>query len=178
MRKFLFSILILAISIAPAFAYQSLQEIYEAAGPWGDYDKYLELDPEIEYLGDMHVSEAISVMVIGNGAIIHGRPYNISIGAFFGRLDVTGCIVIGGGYGIYYSTDASGNVFNNTVVGCSEYGISTIYQDEDYGVHVWNNIITDCFHGFYCIEYHYPEYLGYNTIYGVTGYRYAEFCVG
>ncbi|MCP4580139.1 MAG: hypothetical protein GY839_00870 [candidate division Zixibacteria bacterium] len=166
----------LLIFVVPAFAYQSLQEIYEAAEPSGEYDKFIELDPEVEYLGNLHISDPINVCLIGNGAIIHGRPYMISIGAFFGRLDVSGCIVIGGSYGIYYSTQSSGLVFNNTIVGCDQYGIATIYQDEDFGVEVWNNIIVDCYYGFYCIEEHHPVYLGYNTVYDAEVFRYAEFC--
>jgi len=168
----------LLLFMVPAFAQQSLQEIYEAAEPMGDYDKYVELDPDTEYIGDLRISAAINVCIIGNGAIIYGRPYRMSVGVFFGRLDISGCIVSGGGSGIYYSTQASGTIFNNTVVGCDQHGIATIYQDEDIGVEIWNNIIIDCHYGFYCIEEHHPSYLGYNTVYNSTLYRYAELCPG
>jgi len=175
-RMILHSALLLLLLTSPVLAYESLQALYEQAEPSGEYDRYIELDPQTEYLGDLHVSVEENVRLIGNGALIHGRPYNISIGVFFGTLDVSNCVVIGGGYGIYFSTGASGSAFANTISGCSEYGISTIYQDEQIGVEIWDNIITDCQIGFYCIELHHPEYLDYNTIYSTTSYRYAEFC--
>jgi len=178
LRTLLNAVLLLIILASPVLAYESLQALYEQTEPQGEYDRYIELDPQIEYLGDLHIAVAENVRLVGNGAIIHGRPYNISIGVFFGALDVSNCVVIGGGYGIYYSTNASGSAFNNTVTGCSEYGISTIYHNDQIGVEIWNNIVTDCFYGFYCIEDHYPACLDYNTIYNTTSFRYAEMCPG
>jgi len=175
-RTTLIIALLLLMLASPVLAYESLQALYEQAGPSGDYNRYIELDSLSEYLGDLHIAVAENVRLIGNGASIHGLPYNISIGIFFGNLDVSNCVVVGGGYGIYYSTNASGSAFNNTVTGCSEYGIATIYHNEEIGVEIWNNIITDCFYGFYCVENHYPACLDYNTVYNTTGFRYAEMC--
>lgn len=162
----------------PAFAYQSLQELYNQAGPSGVYDKYIELDPAAEYQGDLRISEAISARLVGNGALIHGAPNNMAIGVWLGRLDISGCIISGAAYGIYYTTNATGDVYNNTVTDCSQYGIAAIYTDNEAGFNVWNNIITDCYLGFYCIEEYHPLFLGYNTVYGTTSHRYAEFCPG
>lgn len=168
--------IIFTMTVSPVMAYQSLQELYELAQPQGEYDKYIELDPFTEYLGDLRVLQDESVRLIGNGAIIHGRPYNMSISVIFGRLDISGCVLVDGGYGIYYSTLSSGNIFCNTVAGCTEYGISTVYQDVTEGVNIWDNIVTDCRYGFYCVDTYHPNYLGYNTIWNITIYRYAEFC--
>jgi hypothetical protein len=177
MRAMISAVLLFALMAAsPVIAFESLQALYEQAEPYGEYDRYIELNPDIEYLGDLWVGDDINVCLIGNGAIIHGRPYFSSISVNFGRLDMSGCVLLGGGYGISYTTNSRGNIFNNTVYGCTERGISTVYQSDVPGVMVWNNIIVGGTYSFFCVEYHHPSYLEYNTVWNSTIYRYAELC--
>lgn len=170
-------IVIFSIAALPVMAYQSLQDIFDQATPYGAYDKYIELDPAIEYLGDLHITGDINTRLIGNGALIHGVNIDIAIGVHTGHADISGCVIVGGGFGIYYSFGASGNIYNNTIYGSSMYGISTIYQDTIDGVHIWDNIITNCYCGILCIEENQPSYYGYNTFWAIQVYNCAEQCL-
>jgi hypothetical protein len=170
-------IIIMMLFFLPSvYGYESLQDVYDLAGPQGEYDKFIELDPNIEYLGDLWIGQGVSVRIIGNGALIHGRPYFYSIGINFSRLDISGCVIIGGGYGISFTTDSYGDIFNNTVISCSGYGIGVVNPSNEQTTRVWDNIITDCDYGFYCSEDNPPDYLGYNTIWNCVTYRYAQLC--
>lgn len=178
MRKLIISIiLIIVVLISPAAAYQSLQALYDTAQPQNGYDKYIELDPAIEYEGDLLINSPDKICLMGNGAKIFGRPYLMSVSVVYAHLDILECTFIGGGYGIYYVLDSYGSISNNTIINCSEQGIATIYFDEDRGLEIFNNIITGSNYGFLCIENHHPSYLGFNTIWDAGTYRYAEQCL-
>lgn len=174
--KFAWSFLAIILLIVPCFAYESLQQAYNNAGPLGEYDKCVELDPEVEYSGDLSIYGDQDVCIQGNGALIHGRNYGISIGVWGSRLDVFNCVIVGGSYGIYYGTGAKGETRSNTIADCAECGIAAIYPNFQAGLEVWDNIITDCYYGLYCIEGYHPSYIGYNTVFSTSSYRYAEFC--
>jgi len=158
------------------FAYQSLQELYVQAGPYGEYDRYVELDSTVDYLGDLRILEDITVCLNGNGAVIHVDDYSIGVGVWLGDLDIHNCVLVGGNCGILFSTDASGEIRSNTVTDCQLYGIAVVYPNMQAGVTVWDNIITDSYYGLYCVEYYHPTYIGYNTVFNATMYRYAELC--
>jgi len=176
--RILFSIVIMSAFLLspPVFGYESLQELYEQAGSQGEYDKYLELDPETEYEGDLRVNGDIDVCLIGNGAVIYGIPNTVAVGVWGSHLDISGCVIVDAAYGIFYSTNSSGEIRGNTIDNCSEWGISVIYPDMQAGVTVWDNIVTNSYYGFYCVEYFHPVYLGYNTIHSTNSYRYCELC--
>jgi len=167
---------ILFMIYAPLSADQSLQEVFDLAEGSGEYDKYIELDPDQIYIGDLVVPAGLRVYLDGNGALIQGIPYNFSIYVWGSFLDISNCVVVDGYFGIYYDTLSAGSIHSNTVVGCSYSGISVIYQDMSEDVEIWDNIITDCDIGFLCLEGWHPRYVGYNTIYAMEVYRYAEFC--
>jgi len=166
------------LSTSASLAYQSLQEVYENSEGMGVYDKYLCLDPDIEYLGDLEISDGVNVRIDGNGALIFGPDDDIAINVNEASLDISHCVVVGGSCGIYFGQGSSGNIFNNTVIGGFNYGIGVSYPDMERGVYVWDNIIVDSFFGFYCVEEYHPKYLGYNTVYNSGRYRYVEFCPG
>jgi parallel beta-helix repeat protein len=167
---------LLLIAAIPAFAYESLQEVYNNAGSQGIYDKYVELDPAIEYLGDLNISGNISVRLDGNGALIHGRDNAIAIAVWGSHVDISHCVISGGAYGIYFSANSYGTIYCNTISGCVDFGITALYPNANERTEVYDNIVTDCYHGFYCMELNHPDYLGYNTIFNIQAYRYAEFC--
>jgi len=174
--KILLIISIILITGLPVFAYQSLQQIFLAADGQGSYDKYIELDPDIEYLGDLRITGGLDVYLDGNGAYIYAQNSSmIQIGVNGSKLDIQECVLIGGICGIYSVNGGSGTYKNNTITGCTDAGIKVlnpIIADS----HIYDNIITECTDGFYCVEYEHPQYLGYNTIYNMSRYRYAEFC--
>lgn len=178
MRKMMTTaVLVIITMISPAFAYQSLQGVYDAAEPGNGYDRYIELDPAIEYEGDLQINSLDKVCIKGNGAIIHGNPYMMSVYVLFAQLDISECVLVDGSYGIYYALDSYGTIRNNTIYNATEQGIAIIYPDEERGVEIYDNIITGANYGVLCLEEHHPTYLGYNTVWDVATYRYAEQCL-
>jgi len=173
-RPLLLIILTFMISL-PAYGYVSLQEVYDAAGPNGDYDKFIVLDPSVEYFGDLYISDQLMVYLNGNGALIHSCD---SMAIFVSGADLTifNCVIIGGQYGIQFWSNSSGLIFSNTVTGCDSTGIAVSFPNLDKGVEVYDNIITDCAYGFTCIEDFRPAYLDFNTVYNTSIFRYAEWC--
>ncbi|MCP4581800.1 MAG: right-handed parallel beta-helix repeat-containing protein [candidate division Zixibacteria bacterium] len=170
-------IAIILIASTPALAYQSLQILFSEAESQGGYDKYIELDPGIEYLGDLRIGSGLNVYLNGNGAKVYAQNNNlIHIGVTGSNLDIQNCILIGGLGGIYFVNEASGTIKNNSISGCIDTGIKIMYPNLGAGTYVYDNIVTDCCYGFYCVEGEHPAYLGYNTIYDAFRYRYAEFC--
>jgi hypothetical protein len=165
------------VACLPAFAYQSLQQIFLEADGQGEYDKYIELDPDIEYLGDLRIEPGFNVYLDGNGAYIYAQSGSmLQIGVRGSKLDIQNCVMIGGLCGIYSVNEGSGTFKNNTIIGCTDAGIKSLYPNSVAGCYIYDNIITDCMDGLYCVEGEHPQYIGYNTIYNVSRYRYAEFC--
>jgi len=178
MRKYwLISAILLLLMLIPEIdAEQSLQEIYIQAGGYAGYDKYIELNPDSSYVGDLYISDGVKVFIDGHGALIYGQPYYTSIHVWGSILDISHCVIYGGYNGIFFDTLSAGTINSNTVVGCNNIGISVIYQDLSEDAEIWDNIITDCRVGFLCLENWHPRYIGYNTVYGMESYRYAELC--
>lgn len=178
-QKLLAITFIFFLSIMPLLAYESLQDVYNEASGNGQYDKYIELNPDIEYLGDLRISAGHNVFLDGHGARIYAEGDNfINIGISLSTLDIQNCVIIGGLGGIYLSVQAAGTIKNVTITGCREAGIRTYAVGSANNIAIYDNIMTDCLYGFFCNEEEHPQYLGQNTIYGMVSYRYAEFCPG
>jgi len=160
-------------------AYESLQDAYNMAGrsPNGQYDKYLVLNPEIEYMGNLFITNADSVKIVGNGAIIHGGYGISSVYVIQTFIDISGCVLVDGAYGFYLANSTRGRLYNNTIFNHNEAGIyyANYYQMDS--LYIWNNVIQRCSYGFMCIEDFRPFYIGFNTIWNGEGYRYVEKCV-
>jgi hypothetical protein len=172
-------VVVLLFGVMPCLAYQSLQEVYDQAGGQDGYDKYIELDPTIEYLGDLNIAEDGKICIMGHGAKVFPQSdYNIHIGVSRSWLDIQNCVFIGGGGAVYIGLDGSGTVKNNTIVGCLNAGIRTYSIGITNDVVIYDNIIIDCYDGFFCNEEEHPDYLGYNTVFNAERYRYVEFCSG
>ena len=161
----------------PVLAYESLYEVYSNAGGNGQYDKYLELNPDIEYLGDLNVVNGVNAYIDGHGAIIHGQDSRPAICVSGANLHLQNCVIVGGYGGVYLASDCSAMLVNNTITGCFDSGVKS-YSINYSNTQYWNNIITDCYYGIYCVEYERPYYIAYNTIHNTTSYRYAEYCPG
>lgn len=173
----------LSFMLAPsAWAYVSLQQVYYNAGPGGGYDKLLELDPQEEYGGDLHISSGVTVCIHGNGAKIIGLSFSAkSIQINGSKLDIDHCILVGRNDaedGIYYDTNSYGRATNNTVTGFKNAGINTYYVQASSGMVIENNIITDCYYGYYGIEDYMPTYFAYNCVWGNRSLNHAYYCPG
>jgi len=179
MRKFfVFLIIVIFAGNSGAFGYQSLQEIFDNSGPCYGYDRYMVLDPTIEYEGDLDLWTGESVRIIGNGAKIFGNDSTNAIKVYGTGLDISGCVFIGGENALFYMMNAYGKAFNNTVIGADTCGMRTYYRSEDPGVEFYNNIIVDCYYAIGAVEYNLPGYIGYNILYSSIELDYAMYCPG
>jgi len=176
--KILSTIIFLLLFCSFAFTYQSLQEVFDNADSAAGYDKYIELDPQVEYQGDLWLFEAGAIYLDGNGAKIYGIPYLAAIGVYFSHLDVTECVFIGGMGGVYLGAEASASITNNTIINVYEAGVKTYYITHERQTQVWNNIITGSSYGVLSVDLNWPHYIGYNNIYDVDSLRYAQFVPG
>jgi hypothetical protein len=161
----------IALSIpSPATAIH-LQDVYNEAGPGEGYDKLVNLDPAEVYTGYMVVAGNISCHLRGNGALILlDTGAQIWAGAST-RLDVDGCVITGGSYGLSFDYAASSVVSNCTLVG-NEVGLRSWASN----VTVTNCIITgNDEYGLACREGSQPTVL-YNDVWGNGTLNYAAFC--
>ena len=177
----LLAVVFLLLLCLPVAAQESLREWYEQAGPNGEYDKFVELDPAMEYYGDLSLYDVGNICIMGNGAKILADPDDqnpILIGVAACRIDIQNCLFIGGMGAIYIAVNSSGTIKNNTIIGTYNTAIRTYTIGDDNELYIYDNIIIDSYDGLICNEYEQPSYLGYNTTYNCTRYRYAEFCEG
>ncbi len=178
-RIVLSAILLLLFGSIPLMAQVSLQQCYNEAEPNAGYDKYIELDPAMEYYGDLSLYNAGDICIMGNGAKIvvdpdDSNPILITVAAT--HLDIQNCVFIGGIGAIYCTANASGDIHNNTMVNHSSAAIHTYAIGGTNQLYIYDNIITGCYDGILCIEDQIPSYFGFNTVYDCTRYRYAEYC--
>jgi hypothetical protein len=172
------AVISLVFMISSIHAYESLQSVYDQAGSNGDYDKYIELNPETDYLGDLIINTGLNVYINGHGAVIYGTSGNRAIWVYASSLDLSHCIIVGGQNGIHYDTLSSGTIHNNTVVNCDSIGITVYYHDYSQGCEVWDNIVVGGMYGYIRFDQWPANYLGYNTVYNSGIYRYGDYCPG
>jgi hypothetical protein len=176
LRQIIIATITLIIVMPSLYAYESLQAVYNQAGGYGEYDKYIELNAETEYLGDLVIDTGARTAIHGNGAIIFGAPGTRAVYVYASHLDIANCIIIGGQNGIHFDTLSSGSINNNTVVDCDSIGITVYYHDYNEGAEVWDNIVVGCMYGFIRLEEWPPNYLGHNTVFDSDIFRYGDYC--
>jgi hypothetical protein len=161
---------------ASAEGNQSLMEAYDRASGFGRYSKYLQLDPAVNYDGDLVIPSRQNVFIDGRGARIFGMETDVSIRVGENsNLDILQCIFVGGQGGILFDSLVSGTISNNTIVGCREAGISAQLGYRNNQTFIWSNIIVDCMFGIYCVD-SIPTYVAYNDIFDIDSLRYALYC--
>ena len=104
---------ILYISIASGI---TLQSVFDAAGPGNGYDKYIVLEQDMIYTGEVGVYEG-NVFIEGNGAIV---DLNEGLGIWVyaeeeypANLDIEFVTIINGGYnGLTFNGTSTGNISN------------------------------------------------------------------
>ena len=104
---------ILYISIASGI---TLQSVFDAAGPGNGYDKYVVLEQDMIYTGEVGVYEG-DVFIEGNGAIV---DLNEGLGIWVyaeeeypANLDMEFVTIINGGYnGLTFNGTSTGNISN------------------------------------------------------------------
>jgi hypothetical protein len=127
----------------------TLQSVYEAAGPGNGYDKYVVLEQNTIYTGEVGVYEG-NVFIEGNGAIVDlNEGLGIWVYAeynFPANLDIEYITLINGSYnGITFNGLSTGNISNCNFIQ-NAYGIqimdstnitinnSNFIQNNDYGI--------------------------------------------
>jgi nitrous oxidase accessory protein NosD len=131
-----------AVVFAIAASAADIQDAYDACGPAEGYDKYLELNPNVTYTGDLTVDQGKDSCIEGNGAEIYIDSYaKIMVDGSPTRLDVDHVVLYGhgSGEGLHYRNAAKGIVNFCTI------------DNFMYGVYVWgvsdvtikNSIITN-----------------------------------
>ena len=116
------------------FSYSiTLQSVFDTAEPGNGYDKYLILDKNIIYTGEIGVYEG-SVFIEGNGAII---DLNEGLGIWtYGeenaptRLDIEYLTILNGGYnGLTFNGYSIGNITNCNFI-LNDFGIQIMDHSE------------------------------------------------
>ena len=114
MKLSLFSFIsILYLTIASAV---TLQSVYDAAGPAEGYDKYVVLEQDMIYTGEVGVYEG-NVFIEGNGAIV---DLNEGLGIWVyaeeeypANLNIEYVTIINGGYnGLTFNGTSTGTISN------------------------------------------------------------------
>ena len=104
----------------------TLQSVFDESGPANGYDKYLVLDNNIIYTGEIGIYEG-SVFIEGNGSVVDLNS-GLGIWAYADEnypasLDIEYLTIINGGYnGVTYNGSSSGNIINCNFIS-NDYGI-------------------------------------------------------
>ena len=122
-RTFISIISIFYFSIAFGI---TLQSAFDASGPGNGYDKYVVLEQDIVYTGEVGVYEG-NVFIEGNGAIvdlIEGLGIWVyAEEAYPANLDIDYVTIINGGYnGLTFNGTSTGNISNCNFIQ-NEFGI-------------------------------------------------------
>ena len=111
-----------------------MQEVFDNAGPFQDYDKYIVLDNNEIYTGSLGIYEG-RVFINGNGAILNlmnqGGIWIYSTDEYPAHLDVEYLTIINGAYyGISYAGTSTGKIENcnfiNNDFGLKFFDTSTV----------------------------------------------------
>ena len=135
----------------------TLQSVYDASGAGNGYDKYVVLEQDVIYTGEVGVYEG-NVFIEGNGAIVDlqgGSGIWIYADATNpASLDIQYITIINGGYhGISYGGSSTGSVINCNFVH-NDFGIKLFDQSNvnitncnfidntTYGIGIYSSIPT------------------------------------
>jgi hypothetical protein len=123
--------LIATAFFAVATSAVDIQDAYDACGPAGGYDKYLELNPGLNYTGNLTADTAKDSYIKGNGAEIYIDAYGkILADGSSTKLDMDHVVINGhgSGNGVNYSNGAKGIInfctINNFMDGLYVWGVS------------------------------------------------------
>lgn len=156
-----------------AFGFESLQYAYNMAQPAMGYDKYVQLDPDLEYQGDLVIESAGRIRIDGGGAKIFPSYMLQSIKVENSTLDISGCVFIMNMNSITYGIGSDGKIFQNTIYGNDHSGIYIREHNPDPGIEIYDNIIANCENGIMVAPYYYAEYIAYNIVFNSNAYNYA-----
>ena len=117
---------LISILYIPIVSGITLQSVFDAAGPGNGYDKYVVLEQDVIYTGEVGVYEG-NVFIEGNGAIV---DLNEGLGIWVyaeeeypANLDIEYVTIIEGGYnGLTFNGTSTGSISNCNFIH-NEFGI-------------------------------------------------------
>ncbi len=177
MKKAILATIVIVLLIQlPAFALESLRDVYLNAQPGNGYLKYIELDPNVEYEGNLVISGSDTVRIIGNGAKIFVPVYSYAISVNRSKLDISGCVFINGVSALVYQSSSSGEICNNSFYNFSHSAMKIDHPHPTENVQIYDNIISNCQYGIWALEGYLPGYIAYNIVYNSGAFHYAQLC--
>ena len=139
----------------------TLKEIFDAAGPEGEYDKVLNLEKGKIYTGGLSLGYCYnpitfqfdsladeSVKINGNGAIIDLKNSHIHIAYTDKILDIDSCVIANGTVRYTGKPDAAGYIIPHGSI-----SNVTFYKPVDFGIrmegsgenmHIYKNLVSEC----------------------------------
>ena len=167
----LLSPLLIFMLAAPVGAIH-LQDVYDQAGPGEGYDKLLVLDPGETYTGWMVTGTGMTCAIHGNGALID-LDFGYYIKAYQAQLDIDGCIITGGAYGVNYEYCLQ---YDSTIRNCTIVGNNIGIQTNVSPLTIKNCIVIDNLqYGIAYLGGPGPQIM-YNCVWNNGALSYAEFC--
>lgn len=152
----------------------TLEGAYQNALPGMGYDKLIILHPDSIYTGSLTILDE-KVGIRGNGAIINLSGGNYISVTGESTIEVDGCVIKEGSYGIHCEGNTSAYISQCTFFR-NDTAIS--YMTTMGSIEVYNTIISNSNgYGFACLEGAY-RILSYIDCYGNTGGDYMQFCPG
>jgi hypothetical protein len=149
-----------------------LQDVYDHAGPGEGYDKLLVLDPGEVYTGWLVIGTDMKCAIHGNGALIN-LDFGYYIKAYQAQLDIDGCIITGGAYGLNYEYCLE---YDSTVRNCTIIGNNIGIQTNVSPVTIKNCIVIDNLqYGIAHLGGPEPQIM-YNCVWDNGDLGYAKFC--
>jgi len=139
----------------------TLREAFEQAGPLNGYDRWVELETGAVYTGGLMIGrvyspvterfvmeeEGLDVRIVGNGAILDLRGEQICLSYCGRRLDISDCVITGGGVRFRGDNDPGldlqpvGSVRHVTFYRAHDYGVRL--QGAGTGITLERNLIVD-----------------------------------
>ena len=157
----------------------SLQEAFNQAGPNGNYEKYLVLEPNQIYTGGLGIYKG-DIFIDCKGSIIDLQEQNgIWVYAdedYPATLDIQYCNIINGAYyGLSYSGISSGSITN-----CNFYNNNIGVKPFDYSeIHIENcNFVNNITYGLGIISEYPIVTINYSNSWGCENGDYWENCPG
>tara|TARA_B100001750_G_scaffold240226_1_gene249556 strand:- start:257 stop:775 length:519 start_codon:yes stop_codon:yes gene_type:complete len=157
----------------------TLQEAYNLAQPYGDYEKYIILENNTIYEGGIGVFEG-DVFIEGNGAIINledqGGVWVYSEPNYMASLDIDNCTIMNGlYYGVSYAGNATGEITNCNFIN-NGYGVQ-LYDTTEINIKN-SNFVNNTIYGLAIVGTTAVCNVNYCNTWGNGESSWMENCIG
>ena len=173
MKKSFFMFFIPLLYLAAVSSAGTLENAYQNASPGLGYDKLIILNPAEIYTGGLTIIDE-KIGIKGNGSIIDLQGDQIQVTGN-SVIEVDGCIIINGSYGLNMEGSINALVTHSTFYG---NGMGIYYMCTAGLIEVYNTILANnTQYGFGCYEES-QRILHFMDVYQNSGGNYMEYCPG